>query len=169
MATYLCLQINSCEQKLPVSSQAEGYLLNRDMWLPSLSQSCKPFSEGRVFAEILTSKHCVFGVVAGLFQSLQLLIIHTFLLVCPSFFSMANLTDCNAALVLFYYYYFCIYCLLKFESHFVIGLRKKVESLIKQTIKPFLVDWFTNLNGNGERSAAEVFLHHVADPLRRTK
>lgn len=58
---------------------------------------------------------------------------------------------------------------LQVRTFFIIGLREKVESLIKQTIKSFLVDWFTNLNWNGERGATEVFLHHIADPLRRMK
>lgn len=36
---------------------------------------------------------------------------------------------------------FCIYCPLKFQHPLVIGLGKKAESLIKQTIKPSIADW----------------------------
>lgn len=64
---------------------------------------------------------------------------------------------------------FCIYCPLKFQHPLVIGLGKKAESLIKQTIKPSLADWFTNLDGKGERGAMEMFLHHVSNPLCRAE
>lgn len=124
-----------------------GYLVNGEMWLPSLGQSCKHSFEERVFAEIQASKHCVWESSQAYSEVLQLLVIHTFLLVCLLGFhngksGRLQCSYCASFLLLL----FCIYCPLKFECPFVIGLAKKVESLIKQTIKPFLVDWFTNLN-----------------------
>lgn len=81
---------------------------------------------------------------------------------------MANLEDCNAV-IWFLVCYCCYFALIAPWSSFCDWAREKAESLIKQTIKPFSADWFTNLDGKGERGATEMFLHHVADPLRGTE
>lgn len=43
------------------------------------------------------------------------------------------------------------------------------QSWTKQSRKSFLGDWFTNLDGKGERGATEMFLHRISNPLCCTK
>jgi len=76
----------------PFPSQAVSYLLNRETWLPSLDQLFKHFFEGKVFAQASTHKQALHLGSAGL----------------PlRFFSVANLADCSAVIVLFFFgYYF---------------------------------------------------------------
>lgn len=108
------------------------------------------------------------GVFSGLFQSSAVINYPHFSAGLPFIFFNSK-SDCNAVIAFHFYYYLAFTAPSSLNILFIIGLWKKVESLIKQTIKSVLVDWFTNLNWNGERGATEVFLHHIANSLRRMK
>lgn len=59
--------------------------------------------------------------------------------------------------------------LLPLEVPFVIGLGKRLKAWQNKPWNLSQLNWFTNLDGKGERGATEMFLHHVADPLCRTE